>query len=97
MINSLLSHLDNNYVGHVLEEMISINSVVGNEGDLVEYLRFNLEALGLNIKIDEVEPGRPNIYARLEGNGPGKVLHFNGQPIPCQFAKAGKMTHSHHY
>ncbi|MCJ7623502.1 MAG: M20 family metallopeptidase [Anaerolineaceae bacterium] len=78
MINSLLSHLDNEYVCHVLKEMISINSVVGNESDFAAYLRLNLEALGLNIEIHEVEPGRPNIYARLKGNGPGKVLHFNG-------------------
>jgi acetylornithine deacetylase/succinyl-diaminopimelate desuccinylase family protein len=78
MINNLLSHLDNDYLIHVLKEMISINSVVGNEGDLAEYLRFNLETLGLDVEIDEVEPGRPNIYARMKGNGPGKALHFNG-------------------
>ncbi|MHA2297263.1 MAG: M20 family metallopeptidase [Candidatus Hodarchaeales archaeon] len=78
MMNDLLSKLDIVYSQRVLEEMIRINSIVGQEGDLVEYLKNELDALGLRCEIDEVEPGRPNVYARLEGDGPGRRLNFNG-------------------
>jgi succinyl-diaminopimelate desuccinylase len=78
MTEDLLSRLDDGYALRRLEEMIAINSVVGQEGELAEYLRGELEALGLRCEVEEVEPGRPNVYARLEGEGPGKSLNFNG-------------------
>ena len=78
MTEGLLSKLDDSYALRRLEEMIAINSVVGQEGELAEYLRGELEALGLRCEVEEVEPGRPNVYARLEGEGPGKRLNFNG-------------------
>ncbi|UCC62916.1 MAG: ArgE/DapE family deacylase [Anaerolineae bacterium] len=74
----LLSKLDDAYVLRLLKEMISINSVVGNESDLAGYLRRELEALGMACQLEEVEPGRPNVYARMAGSGPGKRLNFNG-------------------
>ena len=78
MTEELLFQLDNTYTLRLLEEMISINSVVGNEGEMAEFLRGELEALGIECEMQEVEPGRSNIYARLEGDGPGKRLNFNG-------------------
>ncbi len=78
MTDALLSKLDNAYTLRLLEDMIRINSVVGQEGRLAEYLYGELEALGMRCELDEVEPGRPNVYARLAGDGPGKRLHFNG-------------------
>ena len=78
MEDSVLSKLDDAYTIRLLEDMISINSVVGQEGELAEYLRAELESLGLNCEMDEVEPERPNVYARLEGEGKGRRLHFNG-------------------
>lgn len=78
MTENLLSKLDERYTLRRLQEMISINSVVGREGELAEYLRGELEALGLRCEVEVVEPGRPNVYAKLEGDGPGKRLNFNG-------------------
>jgi acetylornithine deacetylase/succinyl-diaminopimelate desuccinylase family protein len=78
MTEGLLSKLDDGYALRRLEEMIAINSVVGQEGELAEYLQGELESLGLRCEVEEVEPGRPNVYARLEGEGPGKRLNFNG-------------------
>ena len=78
MLEDLISKLDNSYTLRCLEDMIRINSIVGLEGELAEYLRNNLEALGMKTELDIVEPERPNIYARLEGDGAGKRLHFNG-------------------
>jgi acetylornithine deacetylase/succinyl-diaminopimelate desuccinylase-like protein len=78
MIEDVLTKIDDSYTIRRLEEMIGINSVVGQEGELAEYLRGELEALGLKAETQEVEPGRPNIYGRLRGPKPGKRLNFNG-------------------
>ncbi len=76
--DELLANLDFAYTQRLLEDMIRINSIVGQEGDLAEYLKNELEALGLKCDIDEVEPGRPNVYARLGDRKKGKRLNFNG-------------------
>ena len=78
MEDELLSKLDDSYTLKLLKEMIAINSVVGQEGELAEYLRGELDALGLEVELHEVEPGRPNVYARLECTSPGRRLNFNG-------------------
>ncbi len=78
MLEDLISKLDNSYTLRCLEDMIRINSIVGQEEELAEYLCNNLDALGMKTELDMVEPDRPNIYARLEGDGAGKRLHFNG-------------------
>ena len=78
MINKILANLDNAYTLRVLKDMIRIPSVVGQEQELAEYLHRELEALGLKCALHEVEPGRPNVYAKLDGGAPGKRLNFNG-------------------
>jgi acetylornithine deacetylase/succinyl-diaminopimelate desuccinylase-like protein len=74
----LLNELDQKYVLSKLEEMIKIPSVVGKEGEIADYLKQELESLGLKTETDTVRPNRPNIYARLKGKKSGKRIHFNG-------------------
>lgn len=78
MAVDLLSKLDDSYTIRLLEEMIGIRSVVGEEDELAEYLRGELEVLGLRCEMDEVEPGRPNVYAWLDGDADGVRLNFYG-------------------
>lgn len=78
MTEELLSKLDLAYTQRLLEDMIRINSIVGKEGELAEYLKREVEALGLKGELDLVEPGRPNVYARITGDKSGKRLNFNG-------------------
>ncbi len=78
MVDDVLSNLDDAYTLRVLKEMIGIPSVVGGEQAMAAYLCAELEALGLQPEMQEVAPGRPNVYARLEGDGPGKRLCFYG-------------------
>jgi len=78
MHKMLFSKLDNAYTLHLLEEMIGIDSVVGQEGELADYLYEQLKALGVPCEMQQVEPGRFNVYARLAGTGPGRRLNFNG-------------------
>ncbi len=74
----LITKLDISYTQRVLEDIIRINSIVGQEGDLAEYLKNELESLGLKCELDTVEPNRPNVYARLQGDKSGRRLNFNG-------------------
>ena len=78
MINDAVKGIDDLYTLRKLEEMIRINSVVGKEGELAEYIKVELEALGLKTETHIVEPGRPNVYARLMWDKPGKRLNYNG-------------------
>jgi acetylornithine deacetylase/succinyl-diaminopimelate desuccinylase family protein len=78
LIEALLARLDHGYTLRLLADMIRINSIVGNEGELAGFLMDELEALGLACELHEVAPGRPNVYARLKGNGPGRRLNLNG-------------------
>lgn len=78
MSTDLLSKLESAYTLRLLKEMVGIDSVVGHEADLATYLHGELDALGLDCELHAVEPGRPNVYARLEGRAPGRRLHFNG-------------------
>ncbi len=78
MSEELLKKLDSKYALNLLKDLIRINSIVGNERDLAEFLRNELEALGLKVTLDEVEPRRPNVYTKLIGANTGKKLNFNG-------------------
>lgn len=78
MLDDLINKLDHDYTLKQLEEMIKIPSIVGDEKELAHYLQNELEGLGLKTELHEVQPGRPNIYAKLVGTGPGKHMDFNG-------------------
>jgi succinyl-diaminopimelate desuccinylase len=70
--------IDTTYLRNLLEEMIEINSIIGNEKDLAVFLAKELQKLGLPIQLDDAEPGRPNIYASHIFDSEGKTLSFNG-------------------
>jgi acetylornithine deacetylase/succinyl-diaminopimelate desuccinylase family protein len=78
MYEDLLKRLDDAYVVKKLEEMVSIPSVVKDEKELAHYLQEELTKLGYKTELDEVEPGRPNVYAKLKGKGKGKRINFCG-------------------
>lgn len=78
MYDDLINHLDEKYCLNQLKEMIKIPSIVGQEKELTEYLRNELDSLGLKTELHEAQPNRPNIYAKLDGVNPGKRLNFNG-------------------
>jgi acetylornithine deacetylase/succinyl-diaminopimelate desuccinylase-like protein len=47
------------------------------EGDVARFLLDRLRALPVEVSVDEVEPGRPNVIARLRGSGGGPSLCLN--------------------
>jgi len=52
--------------------------VEGEERQLSGFVREMLEKLGLDVEVQEVAYGRCNVIAKIEGNGRGRSLAFNG-------------------
>ena len=73
-----LSRIDEAYCRRLLEEMVSIPSVVGEEKELAEYVASELEALGLKPELQVVEEDRPNVIALWDSGKPGRMLMLNG-------------------
>lgn len=74
----MIRSVDERFSGNLVMEMVRIPSVVGEEGALAEFLYQELQALGLQMHCQSVEPGRHNIYGTYEFGGPKPVLMFNG-------------------
>lgn len=80
------------------KDLIDIPSQTGQEGPIGGYVARRYGELGLRTRSQEVEPGRSNVLARLEGVGGGPTLmflaHFDtstnpGEDLPFGFqAKA---------
>src|SRR6184192_2446645 len=73
-------------LGQILEDelvamcsdVVNIPSPTGEELEMGRYIRAALEAAGLTVTWQEVEPGRANVVGLWEGVGNGKSLMFNG-------------------
>ena len=80
------------------KDLINIPSGTGGEGAIGDYAARRYGELGLRVQLQEVEPGRNNVIARLRGTGGGPTLmflaHFDtstnpGEDLPFGFqAKA---------
>jgi succinyl-diaminopimelate desuccinylase len=57
---------------------VRVRSETGAEGPGSEFLAELLRREGLEPTLDEVAPGRPNVYACLRGEGSGPALLLNG-------------------
>ncbi|MFW9924476.1 MAG: M20 family metallopeptidase [Candidatus Thorarchaeota archaeon] len=70
--------IDNQYLRSLLEEMIKIDSRLGQESNLAQFLGVEAEKLGLEICFDEVAPNRENLYAKYSFSDTGETITFNG-------------------
>jgi len=70
--------IDEPYCRRLLEEMVAIPSIVNEEKDLADYLKGELEALGLETRLQQVEGDRSNVIAVHRFPEPGPMLMFNG-------------------
>ncbi|MEM7111353.1 MAG: M20/M25/M40 family metallo-hydrolase [Chloroflexota bacterium] len=70
--------IDTNFLLDTLRTLVSINSVLPHEEKASAYLAEVLRGMGLEPEWDEVEKGRPNVYATaVLGNTP-RFLVFSG-------------------
>ena len=66
-----------------------MKSETGREGPGSVFLADLLRREGFEVTLDEVEPGRPNVYARVPGAGDhGRSLLFNGHTDTIPIGKS---------
>ena len=69
----------------LLREFVSIDSVNpslvpggAGEGEMASAVAVAMRAVGMDVEVSEVAPGRPNVVGVLEGRAPGRALMFCG-------------------
>lgn len=69
----------------LLSDLVAIDSVNpdlvpggAGEGAVARFIADWLERAGLEVRLEEVRPGRPNVVARARGSGGGPTLLLNG-------------------
>ncbi|MDQ6794873.1 MAG: M20/M25/M40 family metallo-hydrolase [Chloroflexota bacterium] len=80
-------------VEQLLSELVRIDSVTpwlipggAGEGDIARYMAGWLDGTGAEVSLEEVEPGRPNLVARLPGSGGGRSLCLNAHADTVGYA-----------
>ena len=68
----------------LLQELVRIDSVNpvlilggGGEGEIARFIAGWCERAGLQVEVEEVAPGRPNVIATARGSGGGQSLLLN--------------------
>lgn len=83
-------HVDVSEVAELTRRLADIPSFSGEEEAAARFVAERMRALGYDeVKLEEVEPGRPNVIGILKGDGSGPSLMFNGHldvdPIPMGY------------
>lgn len=73
----LHAQVDGDEAAALLQDLVAIRSLPGEEAAIQERVASWLRAQGLPVSIEEVESGRPNVTTILE-NGDGPTLLING-------------------
>jgi acetylornithine deacetylase len=74
----ILGNIDEDRVIETTREILRIPSFGGAEQELAADLANRLDTIGLQVEMQEVEPGRHNVIGRLAGSGDGPSFMFNG-------------------
>src|SRR5512139_906487 len=77
-------NIDKAYLTQTLSDLVAINSINSSlvpdgpgEAQIGAYLAEAMQALGLEVNVDEVAPGRVNVIGRRAGPGSGRSLMWN--------------------
>jgi acetylornithine deacetylase/succinyl-diaminopimelate desuccinylase-like protein len=80
-------------VEELLSDLVRIDSVTpwlipdgAGEGNIARFIADWLAPLGVEVELEEVEPGRPNLIARLPGTGGGRSLCLNAHSDTVGYA-----------
>jgi succinyl-diaminopimelate desuccinylase len=83
----------------LVQELVRIPSVYrpekadGNEARVARFLADYLEREGIEVHMEEAAPGRPNVWAVLDGDRPGKTLLFEAHTDVVTEGRAGDWEH----
>jgi succinyl-diaminopimelate desuccinylase len=82
LLEDVLNRIDHEELVHLAQELVRIPSVYrpeeadGNEAQVARFVANYLERTGFEVSVEEVMPGRPNVWAVWEGDRTGKTLLF---------------------
>jgi succinyl-diaminopimelate desuccinylase len=82
LLDAVIAHIDPEELVRLAQELVRIPSVYrpekpeGNEASVARFVADYLENAGFRVQVEEVVPGRPNVWAVWEGDRPGKTLLF---------------------
>ena len=74
----VLKHVDAEAIARDTLAFVEVKSETCTEGPGSDFLAELFRREGFEVERDDVEPGRPNIYSRIPGDGGGPSLAFNG-------------------
>jgi acetylornithine deacetylase len=75
-MDKVLEQLDRNRLIELAKNVADIVSITGEESAIAHYLGGEFERLGMAVRYQEVEEGRPNVIGTLKGSGGGATLMF---------------------
>jgi succinyl-diaminopimelate desuccinylase len=99
LLEAVWRRIDREELARFARELVRIPSVHrpeeadGNEERVARFLADYLEREGFEVHIEEVSPGRPNVWAVWEGEGPGKTLLFEGHTDVVTEGRAEDWSH----
>lgn len=73
-----LKYIDKARLTKLTADLVNIPSPTGEEKELAEFYARELEKIGLEVHLQEVEKDRPNVIGYLRGDGGGATLMLNG-------------------
>jgi acetylornithine deacetylase len=85
----VLEHIDNDELIELTRGLAEFRSFSDHEKECAEWLADYMDGNGFDVELQEAERNRPNVIARLRGDGTGASLMFNGHldidPIPDDY------------
>jgi len=82
MLEDVLARIDSEELVRLTQELVRIPSVYrpeepeGSEAHVARFVADYLERTGFGVQVEDVAPGRPNVWAVWEGDHPGRTLLF---------------------
>ena len=84
----VLKHIDAEAIASDTLAFVEVKSETCSEGPGSQFLAGLFRREGFDVAMDDVEPGRPNVYTRISGSGGGPTLAFNGHTDTIPIGKS---------
>jgi succinyl-diaminopimelate desuccinylase len=99
VLEDVLNEIDRKDLVGLAQDLIRIPSVYrpeqadGNEARVARFIADYLERSGFGVQVEDVAPGRPNVWAVWEGDRPGKTLLFEAHTDVVTEGRAEDWVH----
>jgi succinyl-diaminopimelate desuccinylase len=99
VLEDVLNEIDREDLVGLAQDLIRIPSVYrpeqadGNEARVARFVADYLERSGFGVQVEDVAPGRPNVWAVWEGDRPGKTLLFEAHTDVVTEGRAEDWVH----